>query len=127
MKPDKKYAVLIVSDHPVFLAGMSTLINREKGLIVCGSVRNLEKSFETIRELEPDLVIVDRSPRIGNGSEHAKKLRIHFEGLPIFELSMHDSPLDSVQSLLTGTQVYKQEAVTLAVRAIRIGLTDGSI
>ena len=121
MKQGEKYKVLIVDDHPIFCLGMSELINKENDLFVCGSIESAKKTCKAIRELHPDMAIVDISLKDSNGIELVEKIKTHFAGLPVLMLSMYDESLYAERALIAGAKGYimKQEAVASVVKAIR--------
>jgi len=112
---------VIVDDHPLFRKGLEQLINAEGDLAVCGDAGNAAQAMSVIRQLEPDLVIVDVSLPGANGIELIKNIRAEFRHLPILVLSMHDESLYALRSLRAGAQGYvmKQEALNDVVKAIR--------
>ena len=60
----EKRSVLIVDDHPIVRQGLRCMIDHEPDLVVCGEAQSEREARSAIRELEPDVVIVEsRSPR----------------------------------------------------------------
>jgi DNA-binding NarL/FixJ family response regulator len=118
--PDKS-RILIVDDHPIFCLGMSELINEERDLVVCGSADTVAKAWSAIRNLNPDLVIVDISLKNSNGIDLVKEIHAERSDLPVLVLSMHDESLYAERALLSGARGYimKQEATKSVVHAIR--------
>jgi DNA-binding NarL/FixJ family response regulator len=51
--------VLIVSSSPLFSQGVESLLRQESSLEVMGREVDVDKAMERIRELKPDVVIVD--------------------------------------------------------------------
>ena len=51
--------VLVVDDEPLVREGLRALLERESGVRVLGEARNGEEALERIRELRPDLVLLD--------------------------------------------------------------------
>jgi two-component system, LytTR family, response regulator len=51
--------VLVVDDEPLVREGLRMLLERETGVRVLGEARNGEEALERIRELRPDLVLLD--------------------------------------------------------------------
>jgi len=74
-----------------------------------------------IRQLKPDLVIVDLGLPGANGIELIKNIRAEFQKLPVLILSMHDESLYALRALRAGAQGYvmKQEALENVISAIR--------
>lgn len=58
--------VLIVDDHPVVRAGLTSLLRKESGLKVVGAAHNGEVALDLIRHSSVDVVLLDlRMPKIG--------------------------------------------------------------
>ena len=64
-----RHRVLIVDDHPIVRQGLRRLIDQEEDLIVCGEAESTREAKAAIRELKPDVVIVDISLKQGDGIE----------------------------------------------------------
>jgi DNA-binding NarL/FixJ family response regulator len=120
-EPRGKRTVLIVDDHPIVRQGLAQLINQENDIEVCGQAEDAHEAIQTIRELDPDLVIVDISLRDTSGVDLIKDLRIQYPDLPILTLSMHDEAVYGERALRAGARGYimKQEATEKVVTAIR--------
>jgi len=114
--------IVIVDDHPLFRKGLEQLINTaDDAFTICGEAGDAAQAMTVIRQLKPDLVIVDLSLPGANGIELIKNIRAEFQKLPILILSMHDESLYALRSLKAGAQGYvmKQEALENVINAIR--------
>lgn len=116
-----KYQILIVDDHPIFCLGMTELINKEKDLLVCGSVETIREACRIIRHKEPDMVIIDISLKEDNGLDLVKNISSEYSNMPTLVLSMYDESLYAERAFLAGARGYvmKQEAISSVVKAIR--------
>jgi len=124
MAQQEQRKVLIIDDHPIFCLGMSELINKEHDLHVCGSVESAKKAGAAIKEMQPDLVIIDISLKDGNGIDLVQEIRKEHGELPMLVLSMYDESLYAERALMAGASGYimKQEAIPSVVKAIRLVL-----
>ncbi len=113
--------IVIVDDHPLFRKGLEQLIHSHDGLAICGEAANAAEAMDVIRQIAPDLAIVDLSLPGANGIELIKNIRAEFPKLLILVLSMHDESLYALRSMRAGAQGYvmKQEALDSVVSAIR--------
>jgi DNA-binding NarL/FixJ family response regulator len=74
--------IFIADDHPVFLRGLSQTIEAaDVDLKVIGNATDGEAAFDKIKELSPDVAILDVSMPKMNGFELARKIRE--EGLSV--------------------------------------------
>lgn len=114
--------IIIVDDHPLFRKGLEQLINNsDDAFTICGEAGDAAQAMSVIRQLKPDLAIVDLSLPGANGIELIKNIRAEFQRLPILILSMHDESLYALRALKAGAQGYvmKQEALENVINAIR--------
>jgi DNA-binding NarL/FixJ family response regulator len=123
----QKNRVLIVDDHPIVRQGLRRLIEQEEDLAVCGEVESAREAKSAIRELKPDVVVVDISLKHGDGIELVKDARAHHAQLPILVLSMHDELIYAERMLSAGANGYimKQAAGDQFLTALRRVLDGG--
>ena len=117
--PDAK-RIVVVDDHPLFRKGLEQLIHSDGAFAVCGEAGDAAEAMDAIRQIAPDLAIVDLSLPGANGIELIKNIRAEFPKLPILVLSMHDESLYAVRALRAGANGYvmKHEAMANVVQAI---------
>jgi DNA-binding NarL/FixJ family response regulator len=121
-KTEKFKRIVIVDDHPLFRKGLEQLINSsDDAFRICGEAGDAAQGMNVIRQLKPDLAIVDLSLPGANGIELIKNIRAEFPKLPVLILSMHDESLYALRALRAGAQGYvmKQEALENVVVAIQ--------
>ncbi|MDI6451286.1 response regulator transcription factor [Anaerobaca lacustris] len=116
-----KHRIVIVDDHPIVRQGLAQLIEQEDDLHICGQAEDAHEAIRAIRELNPNLVIVDISLRTSSGIDLIKDIKAQFPALPVLTLSMHDEALYAERALRAGARGYimKQEAPEEVVTAIR--------
>ena len=118
----KAKRIVIVDDHPLFRKGLEQLINSsDDAFHICGEAGDAAEGMTVIRQLKPDLAIVDLSLPGANGIELIKNIRAEFSKIPVVILSMHDESLYALRALRAGAQGYvmKQEALENVIVAIR--------
>ena len=126
--PKKKgRRVLVVDDHPIVRQGLRRLIDQEDDLMVCGEVETVKEARTAIRELHPDVVIVDISLKQGDGIDLVTDARAQHPRLPILVLSMHDETIYAERVLSSGANGYimKQAASEQFLVALRKVLDGG--
>ena len=119
-QPDR-WGVLIVDDHPIVRQGLAQLIDQEDDLHVCGQAEDAHEAMRAIRELSPDMVVVDISLKDTSGIELIKDIKVRCPDLPVLTLSMHDEGVYAERAMRAGARGYimKQEATERVVTAIR--------
>lgn len=116
-----KTRILIVDDHPIVRQGLAELVNHEDDLEVCGQAEDSYEALRAIRELNPNLVVVDISLKETSGLELIKDIHSQQPDLLVLALSMHDETLYAERALRAGAMGYimKQEATENVIAAIR--------
>jgi two-component system, NarL family, nitrate/nitrite response regulator NarL len=82
--------ILIVDDHEAIRRGIRSLLGQDS-LEICGEAKNGKQALEKVRELEPDLVILDISMPVMDGIEAAREIRRLAPSTKIVLFSVHDS------------------------------------
>jgi DNA-binding NarL/FixJ family response regulator len=124
-QPDKadenKINILIVDDHPIVRQGLTELVNHEADLVVCGQAEDAHQAMKAIKELKPDMAIIDISLEKTSGMELIKDISAQYPNLPTLALSMHDESLYAERALRAGARGYvmKAEATEKVIIAIR--------
>jgi DNA-binding NarL/FixJ family response regulator len=122
---ENKTQVLIVDDHPVVRDGLTTIINHERDLNVCGEADDAHEALKAITELKPEVVVVDISLKNSDGIELTKNIKAGHPKLSVIVLSIHDESVYAERALLAGAKAYlmKDAASENIVRAIRTVLS----
>jgi len=120
--------VLIVDDHPIVRQGLRRMIDPEPDLIVCGEAQTEREARIAVRELEPDVIIVDISLAQGDGLELVRDVHAQRPALPILVLSMHDEAIYAGRLLAAGASGYimKHAASDQLLEALRRVLDGGT-
>ena len=122
-KPNAK-KILLVDDHPVLRKGLARLIDSKDEFAVCGEASTAADALSLIRELQPDLVVVDIGLPGISGIELTKTICAEFPKLPVLILSMHEEALYATRALRAGAMGYivKQDAIDNIAVALREAL-----
>ena len=123
---ENKTQILIVDDHPVVRDGLTTIINHEKDLNVCGEADDAHEAMKAVTELKPNVVIVDISLKSSDGIELTKNIKAGNSKLPVIVLSVHDESVYAERALLAGAKAYlmKDSVSENIVKAIRTVLSN---
>ena len=81
--------VLLVDDHAIIREGLRSLLEKQPDLEVVADVDDGRRAIELVRELSPDVVIMDVTmPRLG-GIEATRQITGEFPAVKVIALSIH--------------------------------------
>ena len=105
-----KVRVVIVDDHPMFIAGVRTELGDR--VEVCGTAESVEEAIELIAAQEPDVVLLDVHMPGGGGravieSVAARKIETRF-----LALSVSDAPEDVIAVIRAGARGYVTKTIS---------------
>jgi DNA-binding NarL/FixJ family response regulator len=123
---EKKTQVFIVDDHPVIRDGLTTIINHEQDMNVCGEAEDAHQALKAVTELKPDIVVADISLKNSDGLEMTKNIKARYPRLPVIIFSVHDEFIYAERALLAGARAYLMkdavsENIVKAIRAVLKG------
>lgn len=112
---------LVVDDHPLFRYGLTQLLAASPGLEVCGEAADVATGLRMVRELRPDVVIVDLTLGGQSGIQLIKDVRVAAADVPVLVLSVHAEDLFGERALRAGASGYlvKDAAAERIVDTIR--------
>ncbi|HEY3974543.1 MAG TPA: response regulator transcription factor [Candidatus Sulfotelmatobacter sp.] len=85
------HAILIVDDSALIRHSIRDCIERNTDWLVCGEAENGEAAIEKVRQLRPDVVIIDWQMPVMNGLDAAREInRIH-PGATLLMITLHES------------------------------------
>ena len=88
--------VLLVDDHALFRTGMRSILEAESDLEVVGEAETGEQAVELVRELAPEVVLMDvHMPGIGGIEATRRVLRVDPEIRVIALTALDDEPFPS--------------------------------
>ena len=106
--------VLIVDDHPVVCAGLTSLLRRQGGLRVAGAAHTGEEALEIVHRVSIDVVLLDlRMPRI-SGIELLPLLRTLPAPPAVVILSSYDYEEDIYRAVRAGAAGYLSKDASCA-------------
>jgi DNA-binding NarL/FixJ family response regulator len=105
--------ILIADDHEGVRTEIRCVLEAEHWQ-VCGEATNGEEVLEKVRQLAPDLVILDMGMPVMNGYDAAREIRRISPPTKILILSMHDPA--NLPSILAETDA---DAFVTKSRAVR--------
>lgn len=118
--------VLLVDDFPVVRDGLRVLLEAQRDIEVVGDAANGKEALHLVRQLHPDLVIMDIAMPEMNGIEATLQIHDECPSTQVLVLSMHSTTEHIFRALQAGARGYllKDSAgaeVVDAVRAVHAG------
>lgn len=112
--------ILIADDHAIFREGLRSLLAGRDGVSVVGETGLAAQVPSLVRNLRPDVVIMDISMPDGNGIDVARRISRKFENVAVVMLSMHADQDRVLSSLRAGARGYvsKESAMDELLRAL---------
>ena len=98
--------VIIVDDHPLFRQGVADTLSLEPNLRVVGLASSGEEALDLIREIRPDIAILDVNLPGINGQQVTRQ--VIAEKLPtrILLLTAYDDPEQKIHAMRAGAAAY---------------------
>jgi len=123
----QKSLIFLVDDHPLVREWLTSLINQQQDLEVCGEAENAAQALRGISATKPKLAIIDISLNAASGLELVKDLCIQYPSVAPLVLSMHEEELYAERAMRAGARGYvrKRETSKNILAAIRSVLEGG--
>ena len=118
--------IIVADDHRIVRNGLRTLLNSEPDIEVIAEAENGRKTVQLVRELLPDVVVMDVTMPDLNGIEATRQILAEFPQVKIIALSMHHHEQFVTGMLMAGASGYllkdcSVEELTAAIRAATKG------
>lgn len=83
------YNILIVDDNAFIRRSLRACIEQNTDLWVCGEAENGATAVEKVKELKPDIVILDLQMPVMNGLEAARQIKLIAPRTLMIMITMH--------------------------------------
>jgi DNA-binding NarL/FixJ family response regulator len=126
MGPSKPIRILTVEDHPVFRAGLTTIIGSEPDMLLVGEAANAAEAITEFRRHRPDITLMDlRLPGM-NGTDTLITIRGEYPDARIIMLTTSDADGDIQRTIRAGARSYilksmPQQELLEVVRLVHAG------
>jgi DNA-binding NarL/FixJ family response regulator len=120
--------ILIADDHAIFRQGLRQVLEKEPRLKVVAEAADGAAALERIREMRPDIALLDIDMPVRDGFSVARNLRDESLPVEVIFLTMHRDELHLNEALNLGIRGYvvKDGAVIEVVDCIRTVLAGES-
>ena len=122
----EKIKVFLAEDHAVVREGLSELICREADMDVVGEAGDGEETVRLVKELEPDIVLMDIAMPGMNGIEATRRIKEEQPRVCVLVLTAYDNPEFVSAVIEAGAEGYllknvRGNELTNAIRTARAG------
>lgn len=113
--------VVVADDHPVVRQGITQILELENDIKVIGQASNGKEAVNVVRELKPDIVLMDINMPILNGIQAMQKLKDDGVDSKIIVLTIHTETEYLVKTVQLGASGYvlKDAEANVLIDAIR--------
>lgn len=102
----KPVRVVIVEDYKLTRVGLRSSLNEFDGISVVGESEDAEKGLAIIKEIKPDVVLMDLGLPGMNGVEATQQIKTFDENIKVIILTSHDRDEEVLASLGSGANAY---------------------
>src|SRR2546423_11392574 len=119
--------IFLADDHVVVRERLRSLVNAQSDMMVVGEAGNGRAALQQVREIQPDVVIMDVSMPELNGIQVTERLKRAYEKIMVLILTAHDDSGYLRQLLEVGASGYvlKKAAADGLIKAIRVVSAGG--
>jgi DNA-binding NarL/FixJ family response regulator len=124
----KTVRVLLVDDHAVVREGYRTLLEKHQGLTVVGEASNAASAYQTYKDTQPDVVIMDISMPGRGGIDAIEHIRRFDPQARVLVFTMHGRAPYALQAFRAGAKGYvtKSSPPDVLISAVR-SVADGRL
>jgi DNA-binding NarL/FixJ family response regulator len=125
-KEPSRIRILIVDDHPVVRAGLTSMLATQPGLTVVGSASSGEEALTMLDQHETDLILLDlRMPGM-DGLTTMRAIAKRNSGPRVIVLTSFETDEDIYRAVQAGARGYllkntQQNEIVDAIRAVHLG------
>jgi DNA-binding NarL/FixJ family response regulator len=122
----EKVRILVVDDHPLFRQGVIDSFSLEEDFEIVGQADDGEKALKLIRELLPDVAVLDVNLPGLNGQQVTRQLKIEKVETRVVLLTAYDDTEQVIHAMRVGAYAYsakdlEPEKLTEIIRSVADG------
>lgn len=98
--------IIIVDDHVLFREGLAAIIRSESDMEVIGQAGTVQEAIEIVRELKPEMVLMDFGLPDGTGADATRTILNKHPECKIIFLTMSEEDEDLFAAIRSGAKGY---------------------
>jgi PAS domain S-box-containing protein len=106
--------VLFVDDHSMLRKGLINLVGNQPGIDVAGEASNGREAIDQVRQLKPDVVVMDVSMPEMDGIEATRHIKAQWPEVRVIGLSMFEDEHISHSMLEAGAEAFVSKTASSA-------------
>jgi DNA-binding NarL/FixJ family response regulator len=99
-------SVVVVDDHPMFRAGLRTMVEEADGLALVGEAADAETAVEVCQEVSPDVVLMDIKLPSASGIDAARTIAGSLPHTAVLMLTMLEDDTSVFAAMRAGARGY---------------------
>jgi DNA-binding NarL/FixJ family response regulator len=121
--------VVLVDDHDLFRTGLLNLLSEQDGVQIVGEADNGTDALRLVRELAPDVVVMDLNMPGISGIEATRQISMFAPLTRVLVLTISDQDKDVMDAILAGACGYllKDASITDLLHGIRASAAGESL
>ncbi|MDX9788042.1 MAG: PocR ligand-binding domain-containing protein [Desulfobacterales bacterium] len=106
--------VLVVDDHQVMRKGLIKLISGQPEIQVTGEAANGREAIERVRQLKPDVIMMDVLMPVMDGIEATRRIKIEMPEMRVIGLSMYEDEHVEKMMRAAGAEAFVSKTASLS-------------
>ena len=121
--------VLLVDDHDLFRTGLRNLLQEQGGVQIAGEAANGSEAVQLVRELAPDVVVMDLNMPSMSGVEATRHITALSPLTKVIVLTISEEDTDVLDAIVAGACGYllKDSSITDVIAGIHAASVNQSL
>mgnify|MGYP004636830573 FL=1 len=102
----KTIKIVVIEDNRLTRLSLKSALNEYEDISVIGDTEDTFTGQMMVKEIEPDIVLIDLGLSDGNGIEAISKIRARNKSVKIIALTSHSNNQEVLNALMNGANAY---------------------
>lgn len=102
----KTIKIVVIEDNRLTRLSLKSALNEYEDISVIGDSEDTISGQMMVKEIEPDIVLIDLGLSDGNGIEAISKIRARNKSVKIIALTSHSNNQEVLNALMNGANAY---------------------